>query len=524
MAEKKGHTRRPSLYGVEGSDVSQLYEQLGSAEKLRETLSSLSESFDSQINTRSSGNFSLPSSRTMSFTDRNSISSVDNRTMQGSTTSEEDLSESEGLWLFSEGGKKMIRGATLPKLVEFLTTTRDPDFNTYIKDILCTYQAFIFPSDLMNALQSRYQNPTGGNDPADFLHVQYVQQAIASTILLWVTDHIKDFFDNPKLIGQLSEFISAVQVPGYAPYDTLLTAMERLTKCLNTPEPEAPLRRIDDALNVVFEKLTPRVVAEALTDMEWTILDHIRPREFLFQSWLKQDAERLSPNLFAAIHWDKQTTAWVTTEIKGTMDPEKRAQVLEKFVHIAYELFELNNFNGLVEILSGIRTPSGKLIAEITTPGVKEKLNKLEYLMDPSGVFSRYRKYLKSASCPRIPYLDVFLTQMAYLDYTNPDVLEDNILNIHKYHKMGQKNTKVYHTSEEIGSSAQHDHGASYGIILYAGNTDIIQGILFSQWVQIHKKHNHHGPTRQIVCKGRVTGTTSRRGQGGYIHSIRRRH
>ncbi|PRP76312.1 phospholipase D1 [Planoprotostelium fungivorum] len=455
--------------------------QLNSAEKLRETLSNMSDVWESTSHLRSSiatnstshrSSTDLSSKNSTSYDDpgkhpaserfsyRKGISDESSQTERSYSDvnrSVSDEDEVEGLWLFTENGKKMIRGASLPTLIQFLTTTKDQEYECYIGEILCTYQAFIFPMDLLLAMENRYRDPTGATPLADFTQVQHVQQCIANAIHLWVAEQIRDFIDDEKLRTELREFVESCHMPGYSPYLTLKAALEALSDNLKWGEIQPPVRQIDDALNTPFDRLQPETIAQVLTDLEWNLFFSIRPKEFLFQSWLKQDSERTAPNLAAAIQWNTQTIAWVTTEVKGAMDPTRRVS----------ELFLLNNFNGVVGILSGIRNPNGTLIAEISqSPDVREKYHQLDTLMNPARVYGLYRKHLKSCTTPRIPYLDVFLTQMAYLDYTNPDLLEgDNILNIHKYHQMGNKILKFQRNLRRRSApydTVEHQNAKSY--------------------------------------------------------------
>ncbi|PRP73300.1 hypothetical protein PROFUN_16843, partial [Planoprotostelium fungivorum] len=258
MTERRQHNRSSSI------NDSELFSQLNSAEKLRETLSNMSDVWESTSHLRSSiatnstshrSSTDLSSKNSTSYDDpgkhpaserfsyRKGISDESSQTERSYSDvnrSVSDEDEVEGLWLFTENGKKMIRGASLPTLIQFLTTTKDQEYECYIGEILCTYQAFIFPMDLLLAMENRYRDPTGATPLADFTQVQHVQQCIANAIHLWVAEQIRDFIDDEKLRTELREFVESCHMPGYSPYLTLKAALEALSDNLKWGEIQPP--------------------------------------------------------------------------------------------------------------------------------------------------------------------------------------------------------------------------------------------------------------------------------------------
>jgi len=88
--------------------------------------------------------------------------------------------------------------------------------------------------------------------------------------------------------------------------------------------------------------------------VEWDLWQAIRPWEFLNQAWTKKDKERRAPNIIRIIKHFNFVGSWVATEIVRHETPKDRARALARLLQIAESLKEIGNFNGVMEILSGI--------------------------------------------------------------------------------------------------------------------------------------------------------------------------
>lgn len=82
----------------------------------------------------------------------------------------------------------------------------------------------------------------------------------------------------------------------------------------------------------------------------------IEPVELLNQNWNKHP--ELSPHIIEYIQWFNRMCQWASTEIIREDSPESRAVIISKFIRIADRLAQLNNFNGLMEILASLEGSS----------------------------------------------------------------------------------------------------------------------------------------------------------------------
>ncbi len=83
-------------------------------------------------------------------------------------------------------------------------------------------------------------------------------------------------------------------------------------------------------------------------------------REFLGQGWQKKDKHEVSPNLTLLIERFNKIGYWVATEVLSVTDHRLRVRVLKKFIKVAHRLHNFNNYNGLMQILSGLNNSSVK--------------------------------------------------------------------------------------------------------------------------------------------------------------------
>ena len=86
---------------------------------------------------------------------------------------------------------------------------------------------------------------------------------------------------------------------------------------------------------------------------DYEIFKNVNAREFLQQGWQKADKEIRSPHITEMINRFNEVSYWVTTEVLR-VDKKLQTRVIKKFVHVADRCLQLNNFNSVMVILSGL--------------------------------------------------------------------------------------------------------------------------------------------------------------------------
>jgi hypothetical protein len=123
----------------------------------------------------------------------------------------------------------------------------------------------------------------------------------------------------------------------------------------------------------------------------------VEPREFLGQAWQKEQKAELAPNLTQLIERFNKIGYWVATEILTKHDLKTRVKYIRKFIKIAFKCYECNNFNAIMQILSGLNNSSVKRLRdtwEALGERATRKMEELETLMEPQSNFKNYRAVL----------------------------------------------------------------------------------------------------------------------------------
>ncbi|KAJ1531195.1 Rap guanine nucleotide exchange factor 2, partial [Nowakowskiella sp. JEL0078] len=107
---------------------------------------------------------------------------------------------------------------------------------------------------------------------------------------------------------------------------------------------------------------------------------------------------------------------WVAIEICSVNKIKVRRRIIEKFIAVAKVCRELNNFQTLLFIVSGLLSHPVQRLKK-TWEGVTSKstLTSLERLLDPTGNMKNYRKALNSSKQPTIPFFPVVMKDLTFI-------------------------------------------------------------------------------------------------------------
>jgi len=185
---------------------------------------------------------------------------------------------------------------------------------------------------------------------------------------------------------------------------------------LGTPSQFSPTNFINE--------VSPHNVAEQVCMIEFDVWKNLEPAELMNQSWTKPDLRHKSPHVVELIQRFNSMSHWTASTILWQEKLAERVKVLAKFIDIAAELHRLNNFNSLLEILSGINNASVRRLkftfAELSKKH-KETLEKIETAMNPRQNYAQYRKLLPTFCPPVLPYLGSYLTLLTFIEDGNKD-------------------------------------------------------------------------------------------------------
>lgn len=355
-----------------------------------------------------------------------------------------------------EPNNSIIAAATLNKLVAKLTDESSVDFE-FLKSFLATYRSFTTPEELWIKLQERYDVPLWlpTSDLSKDAYKQFVivpiRLRVANVIGQWISSYWSDI--NFELLDHIHDFIEEKLVKdGFnGLYKKLTTIFEKVLndkKSFENNDNKFPLKnrietpRVSLMNELKFEpiiqiflddSIDAKIIAEQLTVLEWKYYSKIAHVELLNKSWSKENFN-LSPNVRKMIHRFNNCSLWAASNILWQENIKNRVKVYTKIIHVAQNLFNLNNFNTALSIISGLNNSSVHRLKHTQDEVLKKDKNILTLLMfnlNSSGSYKEYRMILKSANPPIIPYLGVYLTDLTFTEDGNPDMI-DGLINFNK--------------------------------------------------------------------------------------------
>ncbi|OQV15348.1 Ras-GEF domain-containing family member 1B [Hypsibius exemplaris] len=185
-----------------------------------------------------------------------------------------------------------------------------------------------------------------------------------------------------------------------------LSGLERYEERLKAISVEAANRiRASIPVTDIFEMCpNPTVLALHLTSIELERLRFIGPEEFV-QAFAKENATvetslrdmKRTRNLEAYVQWFNRLSYLVATEVCMQLKKRHRVRLLDYFIDVAKECFNLGNFNSLMAIIAGLNMSPVSRLRRTWAKANVQKFEILEHQMDPTGNFNSYRATLKAA-------------------------------------------------------------------------------------------------------------------------------
>jgi son of sevenless-like protein len=210
---------------------------------------------------------------------------------------------------------------------------------------------------------------------------------------------------------------------------------QQKTLIFSQPPPKSyiPVPKDKDKLSLL--DIHPEEFARQITLLEHDLYKAIKPWEFLTHTQGKKCA-----NIMNLINRFNDVNKWVQTEIlKGGETPKQRAVVFGKLLEICEHLKSLNNYNALMEIVSGLNaSPIFRLKLTWAAIGSKqvEAFRELEALVSSNSAYKNLRTKLHTIKPPCIPYMGMYLTDLTFINDGNPQYLEQGYINFDKCRRL----------------------------------------------------------------------------------------
>eukprot|EP01124_Arcella_intermedia_P014875 TRINITY_DN21427_c0_g1_i1.p1 TRINITY_DN21427_c0_g1~~TRINITY_DN21427_c0_g1_i1.p1 ORF type:complete len:578 (-),score=166.60 TRINITY_DN21427_c0_g1_i1:58-1791(-) len=304
-----------------------------------------------------------------------------------------------------------------------LITSPDTDQEDILV-ILTTYRLFCGPSDLLSALSTRILDNAN-----TVIHLRCI-----IVLRNWIDNHWSDFSkDLSSLMPQFEE-LSAQWIKKYPKLlKDVFNIFERIEKnslaktylknVVAFPPPSIEPIKHGKLCLMDMDSLE---VARQITLIEHNMYRDVKPWECLGLPWTKTEKDKLAPNLSKTIKWFNTVTYWVQTEVLTEVKNKQRAAKIAKFLEICEHLLNLQNLNGVVEIMSAFGTPSmARLQATINSlpVSISSKITKFNQFISPDNSFKAVREHTAHIIPPCIPYIGSYLAKLKKLEEGNQTCL-----------------------------------------------------------------------------------------------------
>ncbi|TFK02773.1 Ral guanine nucleotide dissociation stimulator [Platysternon megacephalum] len=377
---------------------------------------------------------------------------------------------------------RTIKAGTLEKLVEYLVSAFKGNDSTYVTIFLCTYRAFATTKQVLDLLLNRYGK----------LHVQVngdharhavderleLKNTISSILGAWLDQYSEDFRKPPDF-ACLKQLISYVRhnIPGSDLERRALILLAQFQQQEHSEtEPDGERRFLPVPLSALCgvswaSPVTPSSLERPVSNpLFQELFKKVVPYHCLGCIWSQRDKkgkEHLAPTIRATVsQFNSVTNCVIATCLgDGSLKPQQRAKVVERWIEVARECRILKNFSSLRAILSALQCNAvhrlKKTWDEVSRESfrtfhelseifsdennhslsrellIKEGTSKFATLeINPKRAQKRQQQQREMGVMQgTIPYLGTFLTDLVMLDTAMKDFLDGGLINFEKRRK-----------------------------------------------------------------------------------------
>uniref|UniRef100_UPI0037E8D920 ras-specific guanine nucleotide-releasing factor 2 n=1 Tax=Semicossyphus pulcher TaxID=241346 RepID=UPI0037E8D920 len=275
----------------------------------------------------------------------------------------------------------------------------------------------------------------------EFIIRRAATNRVLNVLRHWVSKHSQDFDMNSDLkMGVMGLLEEVLRDPDLLPQERKATT--NILSALSQEEQDDAQLKIEDILQMAespkpecFESLSAMELAEQITLLDHIVFRSIPYEEFLGQGWMKVDKTERTPYIMKTSQHFNDMSNLVASQIMTHTDVGSRASSIEKWLAVADICRCLNNYNGVLEITSALNRSAifrlKKTWAKVCKQ-TKSLMDRLQKTVSSEGRFKNLRETLKNCNPPCVPYLGMYLTDLAFIEEGTPNFTEEGLVNFSK--------------------------------------------------------------------------------------------
>uniref|UniRef100_A0A8D2DU33 RAS guanyl releasing protein 4 n=1 Tax=Sciurus vulgaris TaxID=55149 RepID=A0A8D2DU33_SCIVU len=218
----------------------------------------------------------------------------------------------------------------------------------HILNMVLAMHSWVLPSaELAARLLTSYQK--AAEDTQELRQLQ-----ICHLVRYWMIQHPEAMRQEPQLEEVIGRFWTTVAQEGNSAQRSLGDA----SNLLSPDGPGPPLPMSSPGLgkkckvSLLFDHLETEELAQHLTYLEFRSFQAITPQDL--RGYVLQGSVRGCSALEGSVGLSNSVSRWVQVMVLSRPGPAQRAQVLDKFIHVAQRLRQLQNFNTLMAVTGGL--------------------------------------------------------------------------------------------------------------------------------------------------------------------------
>ncbi|NWR80218.1 RGRF1 factor, partial [Centropus unirufus] len=279
------------------------------------------------------------------------------------------------------------------------------------------------------------------NGDKEFVIRRAATNRVLNVLRHWVSKHSQDFETNEELKFRVIAFLEEVI------HDPELLTQERkaaanIIRTLTQEDPGDNQITLEEVVQMAegvkaepFENHSALEIAEQLTLLDHLVFKKIPYEEFFGQGWMKLEKNERTPYIMKNTKHFNDVSNLIASEILRNEEITARVSAIEKWVAVADICRCLHNYNAVLEITSSLNRSAIFRLKKTwlkVSKQTKALIDKLQKLVSSEGRFKNLREALKNCDPPCVPYLGMYLTDLAFIEEGTPNYTEDGLVNFSK--------------------------------------------------------------------------------------------